>query len=177
MPSNKILEHKKQIVADLAESIKNSSAGVLVNYQGITVENDTKMRKALREAGVKYVVMKNTMTGRACEMVGYGDMKQYLSGMTAIAISEKDPVVAAKVLKEYAEKVESFQILSGYVDGEMLDAAGVNALAEVPSKEVLIAKFLGSIRSPLYGFAYAIQAVIDKNNEGGEAAPAEEAQA
>ena len=97
--------------------------------------------------------------------------------MTAIAISENDPVIAAKVLKEYAEKVESFQILSGYVDGELLDAAGVNALAEVPSKEVLIAKFLGSIRSPLYGFAYAIQAVIDKDNEGGEAAPAEEAQA
>ena len=177
MPSNSILVQKQQLVADLAEQIKNSEAGVVVNYQGITVDKDTAMRKALREAGVKYVVMKNTMTGRACDMVGYGELKQYLSGMTAIAISENDPIVAAKVLKEYADKVESFQILSGYVDGELLDAAGVNALAEVPSKEILIAKFLGSIRSPLYGFAYAIQAVIDKNNEGGEAAPAEEAQA
>ena len=177
MPSNSILVQKQQLVADLAEQIKNSTAGVLVNYQGITVENDTAMRKDLREAGVKYVVVKNTMTGRACDMVGYGELKQHLNGMTAIAISENDPIVAAKVLKEYADKVESFQILSGYVDGELLDAAGVNALAEVPSKEVLIAKFLGSIRSPLYGFAYAIQAVIDKNNEGGEAAPAEETQA
>ena len=177
MPSKKILEQKQQAVAELTELIKASVAGVLVNYQGIKVEDDTKMRKALREAGVKYMVVKNSLTGRACENAGYGALKENLNGMTAIAISEKDPVIAAKVLKEYADKVESFQILSGYVDGELLDAAGVNALAEVPSKEVLIAKFLGSIRSPLYGFAYAIQAVIDKDNEGGEAAPAEEAQA
>ena len=102
MPSNSILVQKQQLVADLAEQIKNSAAGVVVNYQGITVENDTAMRKALREAGVKYVVMKNTMTGRACDMVGYGDLKQYLTGMTAIAISESDPVAAAKVLKKYA---------------------------------------------------------------------------
>ena len=177
MPSKKILEQKQQAVAELTDLIKASVAGVLVNYQGIKVEDDTKMRKALREAGVKYMVVKNSLTGRACENAGYGAMKEHLNGMTAIAISENDPVIAAKVLKEYAEKVESFKILSGYVDGELLDEAGVNALAEVPSKEVLIAKFLGSIRSPLYGFAYAIQAVIDKDSEGGEAAPAEEAQA
>ena len=172
MPSNSILVQKQQIVADLAEQIKNSAAGVIVNYQGITVENDTAMRKALREAGVKYVVMKNTMTGRACDMVGYGDLKQYLSGMTAIAISENDPVAAAKVLKKYADKVESFNILAGYVDGAVIDANTVNALAEIPNKETLIAKFLGSIQSPLYKFAYAIKAVVDKEN-GGEEAPAE----
>ena len=172
MPSNSILVQKQQVVADLAEQLKNSVAGVVVNYQGITVENDTAMRKALREAGVKYVVMKNTMTGRACDMVGYGDLKQYLNGMTAIAISEKDPVAAAKVLKTYAEKVESFNILAGYVDGAVIDAATVNALAEIPNKETLIAKLLGSIQSPLYKFAYAIKAVVDKEN-GGEEAPAE----
>ena len=172
MPSNSILVQKQQVVADLAEQIKNSAAGVVVNYQGITVENDTAMRKALRQAGVKYVVMKNTLTGRACDMVGYGEMKQYLNGMTAIAISENDPVVAAKVLKQYAEKVESFNILAGYVDGAVIDANTVNALAEIPNKETLIAKFLGSIQSPLYKFAYAIKAVVDKEN-GGEEAPAE----
>ena len=172
MPSNSILVQKQQIVADLAEQLKNSVAGVVVNYQGITVENDTAMRKALRQAGVKYVVMKNTMTGRACDMVGYGELKQYLSGMTAIAISESDPVAAAKVLKTYAEKVESFNILAGYVDGAVIDANTVNALAEIPNKETLIAKFLGSIQSPLYKFAYAIKAVVDKEN-GGEEAPAE----
>ena len=175
MPSNAILEQKKQVVADLAEQIKASAAGVVVNYQGITVENDTALRKALREAGVKYVVMKNTLTGRACEMCGYGDMKQYLNGMTAIAISTpEDPIAPAKILKEYASKIESFEILAGYCDGEVMDAAGVNNLADIPSKEVLIAKFLGSIKSPIYNFAYALQAIIDKD---GEAAPAEEATA
>jgi large subunit ribosomal protein L10 len=179
MPSNAILEQKKQVVADLAELIKASASGVVVNYQGITVENDTALRKALREAGVKYVVMKNTLTGRACEMCGYGDMKQYLNGMTAIAISDPtDPIAPAKILKEYADKIDSFQILAGYCDGEVLDAAGVNSLAEIPSKETLIAKFLGSIKSPIYNFAYAIQAVVDKQNEGGaEEAPAAEAAA
>ena len=172
MPSNSILEQKKQIVADLAESIKNSAAGVLVNYQGITVENDTKMRKALREAGVKYVVMKNSLTGRACEMNDMADMKNYLTGMTALAISTpEDPIAPAKVIKEYADKIESFKIVAGYLDGKVVDAATIEALADIPSKEVLIAKLLGSIRSPLYNFAYALQAIIDKD---GEAAPAAE---
>ena len=180
MPSNAILEQKKQVVADLAEQIKASAAGVVVNYQGITVENDTALRKTLREAGVKYVVMKNTLTGRACDMCGYGDIKQYLNGMTAIAISSpEDPIAPAKILKEYAEKIASFEILAGYCDGEVLDAAGVNNLADIPSKEVLIAKFLGSIKSPIYNFAYALQAIIDKDGEGApaaeEAAPAAEA--
>ena len=170
MPSKVILEQKQQVVAELAEQIRNSVSGVLVNYQGISVEDDTAMRKALREAGVRYSVVKNTLTGRACEMVGYGDMKQYLNGMTAIAISENDAVAPAKVLKKYAEKVESFQILAGYLDGAVIDAATVNALADIPSKETLIAKFLGSIQSPLYGLAYALQAIADKQEEAPAAA-------
>ena len=168
MPSNSILEQKQAIVADLAEKIKNSPAGVVVNYQGITVEDDTKMRKALREAGVTYTVMKNSLTGRACDEVGLGDMKQYLTGMTAIAIGQNDPVAPAKVLKEYAEKIESFNILAGYLDGAVVDKDTVMQLADIPSKEVLIAKLLGSIKSPLYSFAYALQAVVDRD---GEAAP------
>ena len=170
MPSNSILAQKQAIVADLAEQLRNSPSGVVVNYQGITVDADTKMRKALREAGVKYMVMKNSLTGRACEEVGMGDMKQYLTGMTAIAIATDDPVAPAKVLKEYADKIESFQILAGYLDGAVVDKATVEKLADIPSKEVLIAKLLGSIKSPLYGFAYAIQAVVDK----GDTAPAAE---
>lgn len=172
MASKAILEQKQQAVAELAEKIKNSVAGVLVNYQGITVEDDTAMRKALREAGVKYMVVKNTLTGRACDMVGYSEMKQYLNGMTAIAISENDAVAPAKVLKKYAEKVESFKILPGYLDGAVIDEKTVIELADIPSKETLIAKFLGSIQSPLYGLAYALQAIIDKQGE--EAAPAAE---
>ncbi|MBQ9086435.1 MAG: 50S ribosomal protein L10 [Clostridia bacterium] len=175
MPSKSILEQKQAIVAELAEQLKNSPAGVVVNYQGITVDADTKMRKALREAGVTYTVMKNSLTGRACEAVGLGEMKEYLTGMTAIAIGSNDAVAPAKVLKEYADKIESFEILAGYLDGKVVDKATVEHLASIPSKEVLIAKFLGSIKSPLYGLAYALQAVVDKD---GEAAPAaEEAQA
>ena len=174
MPSKSILEQKQAVVADLAEMLKNSPAGVLVNYQGITVDADTKLRKTLRESGVKYMVVKNSLTGRACDEVGLGDMKQYLTGMTAIAVSETDPIAPAKVIKEYAEKIESFEILAGYLDGAVVTKDKVMALADIPSKEVLIAKLLGSIKSPLYGFAYALQAVIDKN---GEAAPAAEAEA
>ena len=176
MPSNSILEQKQAIVAELAEKLKASPAGVVVNYQGITVDADTKMRKALREAGVTYTVMKNSLTGRACEEVGLGDMKQYLTGMTAIAIGNEDPIAPAKILKEYAEKIESFEILAGYLDGQVVDKDTVAKLADIPSKEVLIAKLLGSIKSPLYGLAYALQAVVDKDGEAApEAAPAEAA--
>lgn len=171
MPSKVILEQKQKAVAELAEKMKNAASGVLVNYQGITVEDDTKMRAALRAAGVDYMVVKNTMTGRACDEVGFGEMKQYLSGMTAIAISAEDPIAPAKVLKEYAEKVESFQILAGFLDGAVVDQKTVIELAEIPSKETLIAKMLGSLQSSLYGLAYVLQAKIDKEN-GGDAAEA-----
>ena len=169
MPSNKILEEKKQVVETLAAKMQSAQAGVLVKYEGITVEDDTKLRADLRKAGVEYCVMKNTLTGRACDEVGYGAMKEHLNGMTAIAISAEDPVAPAKILKEYSEKIETFEIKAGFVDGEVLDVNGVNALAAIPSKEQLICKMLGSLMSPLYGFAYVLQAKIDKE-EGGETA-------
>ena len=175
MPSNKILEQKKQVVETLAAKLKTAQSGVLVKYEGITVAEDTELRSALRKAGVEYTVMKNTLTGRACDMVGYGDMKQYLSGMTAIAFSQDDPIAPAKIMKEYADKVKSFEIKAGFVDGGVIDQAGVEALAATPSKEVLIAKMMGSLMSSLYSFAYVLQAKIDKENGGEEAtdAPAE----
>lgn len=171
MPSQKILESKQEAVRVLAEKMKNAASGVLVKYEGITVEDDTKLRAELRKAGVEYCVMKNTLTGRACDEVGFGEMKQHLFGMTAIAISEQDPVAPAKILKSYAEKIESFEIKAGFVDGGVLDAAGVEALASIPSKEQLIVKMLGSLMSPLYGLAYVLQGKIDK--EGGEVATEE----
>ena len=170
MPSQKILAEKQEAVATLAAKMRTASAGVLVKYEGITVEDDTKLRAALRAAGVEYAVMKNSITGRACDEVGYGALKEHLVGMTALAISQEDPVAAAKIMKEYAEKVESFEVKAGFVDGEVLDQNGVMALAEIPSREVLIAKMLGSLMSPLYGFARVLQAKIDKDTEG---APAE----
>ena len=175
MPSNKVLEAKKQVVEELAGKLQTAVSGVLVKYEGITVADDTALRAALRKAGIEYSVMKNTLTGRACEMVGYGDMKQYLSGMTAIAISQDDAIAPAKIMKEYADKIPTFELKAGFVDGGVIDQAGVEALAATPSKEVLIGKMMGSLMSSLYGLAYVLQAKIDKENEGGEAteAPAE----
>lgn len=181
MASEKIKAQKQQIVADLVEKLKTASSCVIVTYAGITVENDTKMRAELREAGVEYSVIKNTMTKRAVEEVGYAQLGEVLEGMTAVAISQNDAVAPAKILKKYADTVETFDIKAGFVDGEILDKAGVMALAEIPSKETLIAKILGCVRSPLYNLAYVLQAIIDKQGEGApaaaEAAPAEEAAA
>ena len=169
-----MLEQKQQIVESLAAKLRDAKSGVLVKYEGITVADDTALRAALRKAGVEYTVMKNTLTGRACEIAGYGDMKQYLSGMTAIAIGTDDPIAPAKIMKTFADKLDRFEIKAGFVDGGILDKAGVEALAEIPSKEVLVAKMMGSLMSPLYGLAYVLQAKIDKENGGEEAAaPAE----
>ena len=171
MPSKAILEQKQATVAELAELLKVSAGGVVVNYQGITVEDDTQLRRELREAGVKYTVLKNSLTGRACEQVGLGDMKQYLTGMTAIAVGGEDPIAPAKVLKKYDEKIESFSILAGYLEGKVVNADTIKALADIPPKEVLIATVIGSIQAPLYSLAYTLQCVVDKASE--EAAPAE----
>ena len=172
MPSQKILESKQEAVRALAEKMKNATSGVLVKYEGITVAEDTALRAALRKAGIEYTVMKNTLTGRACEMVGYGEMKQYLSGMTAIAFSQDDPIAPAKIMKEYADKISTFEIKAGFVDGGVIDKEAVESLAATPSKEVLIAKMMGSLMSSLYSFAYVLQAKIDKENGGEEAAEA-----
>ena len=172
MASQAILEQKQQVVAELADKIRNSVSGVVVNYQGITVEDDTKMRKALREAGVSYQVIKNSLTGRACEECGYGEIKQYLSGMTAIAVSPDDAIAPAKILKQYADKIESFQILAGYCDGVILDAAAVEVLATIPSKETLIAQLLACIQSPITKFAYVLDQVAKKDEQPAEAAEA-----
>ena len=174
MPSEKILEQKKAIVEGLADKMSRAASGVLVKYEGITVDQDTKMRKALREAGVEYAVIKNTLIGKAADKAGFEGLKSELSGMNALAISYDDPIAPAKILKEYAEKIETFEIRGGILDGAVVDAATVNELADIPPKEVLVAKLLGSIQSPFYKFAYVLQAIIDKENEGKEEAPAAE---
>lgn len=167
-----IIEQKQQIVADLVEKMKNASSGVLVDYKGISVEKDTKLRADLRKADVQYAVVKNTLCARACDELGFSELKDVLNGNTALALSD-DQVAPAKILNDFAKDNENFVIKAGFCDGKVLTAAEVKALAEIPSKEVLIGRILGSLQSSLYGFAYAIQAIIDKQNEGGEAAPAE----
>ncbi len=177
MPSAKILSEKQQRVAELSEQVKASAAGVIVNYFKTTVEDDTKLRKELREAGVDYMVLKNTMLRFVFNEVGYSELNSQLEGMTAIAISKEDPVAAAKIVSKFAETHKDYEVKAGYVDGGVLDAEGVKALAAIPSKEMLIAKLLGSLQSPLYGLAYVLQAKIDKENEGSADEAAEPAAA
>ena len=172
----KIIEQKQQIVTALAEQMRNASSGVLVDYKGITVEDDTKLRSDLRKAGVQYAVVKNSLCARACDELGYGELKNVLEGNTALALSD-DQIAPAKILNDYAKGHDNFVIKAGFVDGKILSAAEVQALAEIPSKEVLIGRLMGSLQSSLYGFAYAIQAIIDKANEGEEAPAADEAPA
>ena len=160
MASASVLEQKQKLVEGVAEKMKNSTAGVLVNYQGITVENDTALRAKLRQAGVEYSVVKNTLLSKACDIVGYEEMKDSLTGMTAIAFSENDPVAAAKILSEFAEKNSNFIIKRGFVEGKVIDAAGVEQLAKLPSKEELIAKMLGSMNAPITGLVTVLNGNI-----------------
>jgi len=173
MPSVKVLEEKKASVAALSEKIKASTAGVIVSYQGITVDKDTELRTALRKAGIEYKVYKNSITGRACEIAGYGDIKEYLMGMTAIAITTGDEVAPAKILKEYATKIDSFVIKGGFVEGKVVDADTVNALADVPSKPMLVGKLLGTMMSPVQKLASVLQQYAEKQSAGEPAAAAE----
>ena len=125
MPSEKILEQKKQQVAELSEKLKGAVTGVIVDYKGITVADDTKLRKSLREVGNEYKVVKNTLLGRALKEAGIDGLDSVLEGTTAIAISNEDYVGAAKILCEYAEKSKTFEVKAGFVDGKMIDAEGV----------------------------------------------------
>ena len=169
MPSEKILEQKQKLVQELADSIKSAQSGVLVDYCGITVEKDTKLRADLRKAGVDYSVVKNTYIRKAAALAGIEGFDPVLEGMTAFALSD-DPIAPAKVLCEFAKDNENFKIKAGFIDGRVIDSAEIKELAEIPSKEGLIGKMLGSLQSSLYGLAYALQAKIDK--EGGVPAEA-----
>ena len=171
MASEKVLTQKQQIVNDIADKLKTAQSIVLVDYKGISVADDTKLRSELRNAGVDYAVVKNTLTSRACDLAGFEQFKEVLVGMTALAVSKDDQVAPAKILYEYAKKNENFVLKAGFVDGEFLDTEGVKDLAAIPAKEVLIAKVMGSLQSSLYSFAYVLQAIIDKNSED---TPAEE---
>ena len=165
-----MLEQKKQIVADLAEKLKTACAGVVVDYKGISVTDDTKLRKELREAGVDYSVVKNTLLGRAADEAGLPDLKAVLEGTTAIAISKEDHTAAARILKKYADDHENFKLKSGFLDGKVIDLATVEALAKLPTREVLLATVLSAFNAPIAAFARAVQAIVDKNGAPEEAA-------
>ena len=167
MPSNAVLEAKKAKVEKLTEVIKNSVSGVLVDYKGITVEEDTKLRKELREAGVHYFVEKNTMLLRAFKECGIEGFEEALNGTTALAVSNDDQTAPARILGKFAEKAgdDKFNLKAGYVEGEVYDQAGVVALSKIPSKDTLLAQLVGSLQGPLQKLAATLNAVADKKKE------------
>ncbi len=162
MASEKVLEQKKATVAALTERLQNSIAGVVVKYEGITVEDDTKLRKELREAGVKYTVVKNTLLARAADNAGLGDMKGVLEGTTALATCDEDYVAAARILCKFADKHKSFEVKSGYMDDAVIGMDKIESLAKLPSREILLANVLGAFQAPIASFARAVQAIVDK---------------
>ncbi|MBP5165645.1 MAG: 50S ribosomal protein L10 [Oscillospiraceae bacterium] len=178
MPNAKVLSEKQAAVAQLAERMRSSSAGVFVDYIGTSVATDTEMRRAMRNAGVEYSVIKNTLARFAADQVGFNALDPILNGPTAMATSHDDPVAAAKIICEYADKKDStIRVKAGFVDGKVITPEEVKALAELPSKDALVAQVLGTMIAPLTGFAnvlnanirglaVALQAIADKKAEG-----------
>lgn len=160
LPSTKILEQKKAIVNDISEKLKNSCAGVVVSYQGINVVDDTKLRKDLRDCGVKYMVAKNTLLKRAVADTNIADLSSSFEGSTAIAISENDYVAASKILCDFAKDHEFFKIKSGFIDDKVISSKEVSNLAKLPSREVLLAQALGGLNAPITGFATVLNGTL-----------------
>lgn len=167
MPSQSILAQKQQFVADLAEKLKNAAGGVLVDYKGISVEEDTQLRKELRENGVDYFVVKNTLLKRACEAAGIDGLESAFSGTTAIALSAEDIIIAPKLLYKKAEKSDGkFSIKIGFVDGKAISKEEVEAYAKLPSKETRLSQLVFMLQSPIQRLAIAISEIEKKQSEG-----------
>lgn len=187
MPNANVLESKKAQVAEITEVLKNAATGVLVDYRGLTVEEDTKLRNQLREAGVNYFVVKNTLLRLAANQVGLEDLDSILHGPTALAVSE-DPVAPAKILFDYAKQNDKMEIKSGFMDGKVMSMDELTTLAKTPSKETLIAKIMGSLNAPASNLVRLLNTIVEggeeiadliakKNSEAKEEAPAVEAEA
>lgn len=160
MPKEKILNEKKEVVEGISGKMKAAKAMVFTDYRGLTVDQDTQLRNALRKAGVEYKVVKNTLTRFAANENGLEGLDTYLNGPTAMASSATDPVAPAKILSEFAKKFEKLEIKVGVVEGKIIDINGVKALAELPPKEVLIAKVLGSFNAPISGLVNVLNGNI-----------------
>lgn len=175
MPSEKVLEQKMKVVADLADMLSSSCAGVLVDYKGITVADDTKLRADLRAAGIRYTVVKNTLLSLAAKQAELEGLDEVLTGTTAIATSKDDYVAAARILSKFADTHKNFTLKSGFIDGKVISNDMLTRLAKLPSREVLLATVCNVFNAPISAFARAIQAIVDKNGETAPAADSAEA--
>ena len=172
MPNAKILNEKKAVVEQLTETLKSASSGVLVDYKGITVAEDTALRQELRENGVEYSVVKNTLVRFAINNVGMEELDEVLNGTTSLAVSKDDPIAPMRIINKYAKQMgDRFNIKAGFMDGKVIPLADVAALAELPSKDALLGQVLGMMLAPITSLAIVLKAIAEK---GGEPAPAEE---
>lgn len=159
------VELKQPIVEEIKDLLDGAQTAVLVDYRGLTVEQDTKLRKELREAGVSYKVFKNTYVKRAAEGTTFEALAPYLEGPTAVAICKTDATAPARILAKYAKDIEALEIKAGVVDGVLYDAKGMEVIASIPSREVLLSKLLGSIQSPIANFARVVKQIAEKKEE------------
>ena len=166
------VELKKPVVEEISSKIQGAQSVVLATYSGITVEQDTALRKQLREAGVSYKVYKNTMIRFAAKGTEFEALEPHLEGPTALAVSKEDATAPARVLAEFAKKADKLELKGGVVEGTYYDAAGIGVIASIPSREVLLGRLLGSMQSPITNFARVLNQIAEKNGEGAEA-PAE----
>lgn len=160
MPSAKILEQKKQIVKELSEKIAKAKTIVIADYRGITVAEDTKLRSELRKENVEYRIVKNTYTLLAAKQNGLEGLEEYLNGPTSIAFGFDDPVAPARLLVNYSKSNKKFQIKAGVLEGKVISIQKLAELANLPSREVLVAKLLGTINAPVSGLVNVLNANI-----------------
>jgi large subunit ribosomal protein L10 len=156
------IEMKKAVVAEIKEKLVAAKSVVLIDYRGLTVAEVTELRNQCRKAGVEYAVLKNTMVNLAAKEAGIEGLEAFLKGPTAVAFGMEDAVAPAKVLTEFIKKTKKTEVKCGLLDGQILDAAGVEALAAIPSREVLIAKIMGSMMSAVSKFVYVVEAIRKK---------------
>ncbi len=159
------IEIKKPIIEEISENLKDAKSAVVVDYRGLTVEQDTQLRKKLREAGVVYKVYKNTMINFAIKGTDFEALAPHLEGPTAIAVSKEDATAPARVLYEFSKGAEALQLKGGIVEGTYYDADGIKVIATIPSREELLSKLLGSIQSPVANFARVIKQIAEKQAE------------
>lgn len=159
------VEEKQVVVNEIKDKLLKASSIVLVNARGLTVEQDTLLRKNLREAGVDYKIYKNTMVNFAVEGTQYEDIKPYLAGPTAVAFSYEDATVAARIISKEIKVAPALEFKAGVIDSVVYDAAGVSAIANIPSKEELLSKLLGSFKSPMASFARLINAIAENDGK------------
>lgn len=168
MANAKIIAEKGKLVAELSEKLSGNSCSIVTDYRGLTVTQVTELRKSLREAGIEFSVLKNTMLRRATASAELTDLDQYLTGPTAIAFSKDDVVAPAKILTEFAKKNDQLEVKGGIVEGKVVDFAQIKALADLPSREGLLSMLLSVLQAPVRNFALAVKAVSEKQ-EGAEA--------